>query len=331
MIYAVVTFSLIIKSYKQYCFSHYMNYQPHKLNYKFIAMLIAIASIWGCDRSVNSSDITRAECQSDPSFVFIPSGEFIRGSDRQERDFAYNISAKAIANTPDAKDLAEQKLRRTGCFDREPSRQTASTSSFCLSRNLVTNREYKEFITATNHRIPSITEAEYQQQGFLVHPYSKVKEFLWQDGTYPTGSDRHPVVLVSYKDALAYARWKGKQTGETYRLPTAKEWEKAARGEESRYFPWGNNWLDEATNAASSGMNYTSKVASFPLSKSVYSVEDMAGNVFEYTSTLRSQNSVTVMKGCSWDDLPGFCRAAYQHTRPVDSRHILFGFRLVRE
>lgn len=58
----------------------------------------------------------------------------------------------------------------------------------------------------------------------------------------------------------------------------------------------------------------------------------MAGNVFEYTSTLKQQgvDTVSVMKGCSWDDLPGFCRAAYQHTRPIKSRHILFGFRLVK-
>jgi hypothetical protein len=57
----------------------------------------------------------------------------------------------------------------------------------------------------------------------------------------------------------------------------------------------------------------------------------MAGNVFEYTATLRDTNRgrSSVMKSCSWDDLPGFCRAAYEHTRPVDSRHILLGFRLV--
>ncbi|MEO0770863.1 MAG: sulfatase-modifying factor protein, partial [Cyanobacteria bacterium J06649_4] len=38
-----------------------------------------------------------------------------------------------------------------------------------------------------------------------------------------------------------------------------------------------------------------------------------------------------LLKGCGWDDYPGFCRAAYQHDRPVASRHILFGFRLVLE
>jgi formylglycine-generating enzyme required for sulfatase activity len=55
----------------------------------------------------------------------------------------------------------------------------------------------------------------------------------------------------------------------------------------------------------------------------------MAGNVFEFTSTLGNGQSTVVMKGCSWDDSPGLCRAAYRHTRPVTSRHILFGFRLV--
>lgn len=299
-----------------------------------IILLITIAlAIFGCkaSKSANSSNLTRTECEADPAFTYIPAGEFILGSDRQERDFAYNISAQAIAKTASAITQAEQKLRKVGWFDRENPRQTANIASVCISRNLVTNGEYQEFINATNHRTPGITEAEYQQQGFLVHPYSKVKDFLWKTGTYPENKAQHPVVLVSYDDALAYADWKASQTGASYRLPTAEEWEKTARGESASYFPWGNDWLQDGTNAAGSGLNDTSAIASFPLSKSIYGVEDMAGNVFEYTSTLNQQSTRAIMKGCSWDDLPGFCRVAYQHTRPVDSRHILFGFRLVKE
>ena len=293
--------------------------------------LIALAMV-GCKASVtaDSSDLTRDECEADPAFIFIPGGEFILGSDRQERDLGYSISAQAIANRSSSISQAEQKLRQVGWFDRETKRQTVTLPGFCISRNLVTNQEYQEFIEATNHRTPGIIEAEYQQQGFLVHPYSKVKDFLWTKGTYPANTAQHPVVLVSYDDALAYAQWKATQTKATYRLPTAEEWEKAARGASGSYFPWGNDWRDEGTNAAVSGLNYTSAIASFPLSKSVYGVEDMAGNVFEYTSSLKQQGTRVIMKGCSWDDLPGFCRAAYQHTRPVDSRHILFGFRLIR-
>ena len=297
---------------------------------KFFCLIISL-TVLGCEasQSANSSALTRNQCEADASFVFIPEGDFILGSDRQERDFAYNISAQAIAKTESDVSSAEQKLRQAGWFDRENTRQTANLASFCLSRNLVTNQEYQEFVRATNHRTPGISETEYQQQGFLVHPYSKVKEFLWNDRTYPANTAQHPVVLIAYDDALAYAEWKGKQTGATYRLPTAQEWEKAARGEAGNYFPWGNKWLPEGTNAAVSGLEYTSAIANFPLSKSEYDAEDMAGNVFEYTSTLQQQR--VVMKGCSWDDLPGFCRGAYSHTRPADSRHILFGFRLVKE
>ncbi len=299
-----------------------------------IVLIITIAlAIFGCkaSKSANSSNLTPTECEVDPTFVYIEAGEFLLGSDRQERDFAYNISAQAIAKTASAIAQAEQKLRQTGWFDRENPRQKANLAGFCMSRNLVTNQEYQEFINATNHRTPGITAAEYQQQGFLVHPYSKVKDFLWTEGAYPTNTAQHPVVLISYDDALAYADWKASQTKASYRLPTAEEWEKAARGESGRYFPWGNDWLQEGTNSGGSGLNYTSAIASFPLSKSIYGIEDMAGNVFEYTSTLNQQETRAVMKGCSWDDLPGFCRAAYQHTRPINSRHILFGFRLVRE
>ena len=298
----------------------------------FISAIALAISSCNISQSANSTEsITPQECQTDSDFVYIPEGKFIKGSDRTERDYGYEISAQSIAKTEASIKLAEKKLRETGWFDRETSRQTQFLAGFCLSRNLVTNQEYLEFVRATSRPFPGISEADYQKQGFLVHPYSKVRQFLWNDNSYPPNTEQHPVVLISYQDALAYAQWKGKQTGDTYRLPTADEWEKAARGDNGDYFPWGNDWQREATNTGSSGINYTSEIATFPLSKSQYGVEDMAGNVFEYTSTLKFAGSRAVMKGCSWDDLPGFCRAAYQHTRPVNSRHILFGFRLVKE
>ncbi|MGL5795305.1 MAG: hypothetical protein ACRC06_13075, partial [Waterburya sp.] len=146
-----------------------------------LAITIAIA-VWGCQvfKSADSANsITRGQCETDRSFVFISSGEFILGSDQQERNFAYNISAQAIAKTTASIKQAEQKLRQAGWFEHENSRQTASLIGYCISRNLVTNREYQQFIQATEHRNPNISEAEYQKQGFLVHPYSKVKSFLW--------------------------------------------------------------------------------------------------------------------------------------------------------
>lgn len=290
-------------------------------------------------------DTLRDRCTADSAFAWVPSGDFISGSDAAERDVAYRLSAEGwasisdrIPETPEAIAQAEQQLRQRQWFDREPEREERSLSGFCISRNLVTNVDYLDFVNATGHRPPGISEADYQAQGFLVHPYEDVEPYLWQNGTHPTDREQHPVVLVSYDDAVAYADWRGEQDGVTYRLPTALEWEKAARSTDGRYFPWGNDWQDEATNWIGSGDDGTSAIAAYPLSRSPYGVEDMAGNVFEFTSTLlergeqaESPRMVAVMKGCSWDDLPGFCRAAYRHTRPIESRHILFGFRLLRD
>ncbi len=267
------------------------------------------------------------------SGVFVDAGEFVSGSDRTERDIAYRISAEGVADSPAEVPRAEASYRKNGWFEREPERQTINLPAFCLSKNLVTNADYQAFVTATGHPAPGISEAVYQKQGFLVHDYAEVVPYLWQDNQYPAGQDQHPVVLISSEDALAYAQWRSEQDGlMTYRLPTKFEWEKAARGTDGRYFPWGSQWRDDGTNWAKNGPYGTSAIASFPLSRSPYGIEDMAGNVFEYTSTLADKpNPEVILKGCGWDDYPGFCRAAYEHDRPVDSRHILFGFRLVIE
>ncbi|MEM9504163.1 MAG: SUMF1/EgtB/PvdO family nonheme iron enzyme [Cyanobacteria bacterium P01_E01_bin.43] len=275
--------------------------------------------------------MTRDRCAAQPGFVFMPAGAFITGSTPAERDYGYEISAQAIADSPEAIAAAEQGLRERRWFEFEADQQTTSLAAVCIQANLVTQQDYAAFVTATGHRAPSISAAEYQEQGFLVHPYEDVVPYLWQDNTLPGGLSEHPVVLASYDDAVAYAEWRGQQDGVQYRLPTAAEWEKTARGEDGRYFPWGNEWQDDATHWGQSIPFGTSVIARYPLSQSPYGAEDMAGNVFEFTSTLRERRGVTVsvMKGCSWDDLPGFCRAAYEHTRPTASRHILFGFRLV--
>jgi toxoflavin biosynthesis protein ToxD len=305
---------------------------------RFVVGLIAgllCAWVWGQGIAGHPSMI-RDRCESDPKFAWIPSGFYISGSDRAERDTAYLVSAQAAASSPSEVSQSEQQLRQVGWFDREPGRQRRSLPGFCLSRNLVTNADYQVFVQATQVPGPQISAAEYQAQGFLVHPYDKVGSFLWQGDQYPAGEGDHPVVLVSEGDAVAFAQWLGKQgqtPGARYRLPTAAEWEKAARGNDGRAYAWGNDWRPDATNWAGSGRDHTSPVGAYPLSRSPYGVEDMAGNVFEYTSTHQGMGAAAqvVMKGCSWDDLPGFCRAAYRHLRPSHSRHILFGFRLVKE
>lgn len=292
---------------------------------------MGMALLMGCGAGTDTLPMTRDRCERQPGFVFVPPGEFMAGSDDAERDYAYQISAQAIADDPSEVGEAEARLRDRRWFEFEANRQIRTLAAFCIQANLVTQQEYAAFVAATGHRQPGISEADYQQQGFLVHPYEAVVPYLWQNNAFPKGLANHPVVLVSYGDAIAYANWRGQQDNATYRLPTADEWEKTARSEDGRYFPWGNGWQPDATHWAQSEPYGTSAISRYPLSRSPYRAEDMAGNVFEFTSTHRQRqgNTVAVMKGCSWDDLPGFCRGAYEHTRPLASRHILFGFRLV--
>ncbi len=276
--------------------------------------------------------MTQADCKARSGFAFITAGDFIAGSNDNERDYAYRITAEGFADAPEQIAQAEANYRSSGWFDREPERRTVNLPAFCLSKNLVTNADYQVFVQATGHLAPGILAAAYQAQGFLVHDYAEVMPYLWQGDQYPARQGQYPVVLISYEEALAYAQWRSDREGVSYRLPSALEWEKAARGTDGRYFPWGNDWHDDATNWAKHGPMGTSAIATYPLSRSPYGIEDMAGNVFEYTSTLtHTAPPEVILKGCGWDDYPGFCRAAYQHDRPVDSRHILFGFRLLLE
>lgn len=244
--------------------------------------------------------------------VLIPAGPFIMGSDRVERDFGYGIGGEAA--------------RRYRWFDRwELPRQEVNLPVYCMQKFPVMNEAYRQFVDATGHHVPFISSEAYRRQGYLVHPYKEVERFLWHQGRYPEGTGQHPVVLVSQADASAYCRWKWKEW--TCRLPSEAEWEKASRGTDGRYFSWGNTWHPEYLNAGYR-VGYTSPAGSYPQGQSPYGLMDPAGNIFEWTGTEFDGEKV-VLKGCSWDDQGGICRAASRHGRVREARHILFGFRCV--
>lgn len=245
--------------------------------------------------------------------VLIPAGPFIMGSDAAERSWAYGASSPVA--------------RQARWYDDEP-RRILSLPAFWIDRFLVTHAEYLAFVRATGHRVPGIGKEEYVAQGFLVHDYDReVTRFLWQGGEPPPGLGEHPVVLVSVEDAEAYCRWRATREGRLLRLPTEEEWEKAARGADGRWFPWGKTWDPRRLNNAEAGPLFTTPVTAYPLGRSPYGIFDAAGNVFEWTAS-RYPDGRRVMKGAgSWDDEAGICRPASRHGRPPSSRHILFGFR----
>jgi formylglycine-generating enzyme required for sulfatase activity len=139
------------------------------------------------------------------------------------------------------------------------------------------------------------------------------------------------VVLVSHDDAGAYAAWFSEITGETWRLPTEIEWEKAARGLGAFTFPWGNEWDPEALNSHDQGPFDTEPVGSYLHGASPFDMLDAAGQVYEWTASPGNEGRY-VVKGGSWDDKGcGVCRPAARHARPEALKHILIGFRLIKE
>ena len=251
----------------------------------------------------------------DSKMISIPQGEFIMGSDELEKEFAYQLDGGIT--------------RKYRWYDIETKR-TVKLGEYCIDQTLVTSEEYLKFVRKKNWAFPYISPQEYQKQGFLVHPYTEVEPFLWSHQGYPKGLDKHPVVLVSLDDASKYCEWRGNRFKKKFNLPTEEEWEKAARGTEGRYFPWGNEWEPSKLNSGSSKANFTTKVDQYPSGKSPFGLFDAVGNVFEWTLS-KFPNGKSVLKSCSWDDYPGICRPAARHGRPPQSRHILFGFRCVME
>ncbi len=248
-------------------------------------------------------------CPGPEGMVRVPAGSFWMGSDRAERLLAEGLSS--------------QFVRKARWFEAELPRQQRTLTAFCIDRFLVTQAGYAAFVAATGHRAPGISKEEYLRQGFLAHDYDReVTPYLWHNGRPPEGRPDHPVVLVSADDAAAYCRWRHP----ALRLPTEAEWEKAARGDDGRLFPWGDGWDAERLNSATRGPGGTTPVDRYPAGASPYGLFDAVGNVFQWTSSTLPDGR-RIVKGCAWDDEPGLCRPAFRHGRPSEARHILIGFR----
>lgn len=256
-----------------------------------------------------------------PAVIEIPGGSFVAGSDEEEREYGYSLDERAYGHS---------RTREWRWYAAERPRATHELPAFGITRTLITNAHYAAFVADTGHRAPDVDMAEWSGYG-LIHPFERTRRHAWQAGKPPAGRGDHPVVLVSHDDANAYAKWLSNRTGQHWRLPSELEWEKAARGTDGRIFPWGDRFEPGRLNSHDAGPFDTKPVAQHPTGASPYGVMDMAGQVFEWTATPAGEGHFLV-KGGSWDDKGcGVCRAAARHGRPAHLKHILVGFRLVRD
>jgi len=200
-----------------------------------------------------------------------------------------------------------------GSEDESPQ-QTIYVDAFNIDINPVTCAEYKEFVDATGHRAPR----------------------NWKEGQVPSGKENHPVVWVSWDDAVAYAEWAGK------RLPTEIEWEKAARDTDGRKYPWGDVFDANKCNSSEANIQATSPVGQFPDGASPCGTLDMAGNVWEWTSDWydayrgsvyeleRFGTIYRVLRGGSWFDGADSVRTTTRNSAKPDFTFSTIGFRCAK-
>jgi sulfatase modifying factor 1 len=291
--------------------------------------------------------------------VLVPAGEFIMGTAEEEairlaRQYSAAEEPRLFEALPPTLHLLWKLFEYGAAEETWLSEETPQRSvylrDFYIDKTPVTNADYQRFIDANpGHQVPYF-------QADWARPYN------WDPSrrTYPEGQGDHPVVLVSWMDATAYALWAG------VRLPAEAEWEKAARGDDGRSWPWGNTWDAERCNCverwagrplptlraweewweewlkqsqASHVRITTMPVSSHPTGASAWGVLDMAGNVWEWTADWYRAYPGTrygseeygekyrVLRGGSWYGEALLLRAACRHREDPAKAYSDIGFR----
>jgi formylglycine-generating enzyme required for sulfatase activity len=154
--------------------------------------------------------------------------------------------------------------------------RTIHVNVFAIARRPLTNAEFAEFVGATSH-----------------------KASAWREGPA-----NHPAEGLAWADAVAYCRWLSVATARIYRLPDEREWEKAARGDKGRRWPWGNNDDVTRANVRESANRRTTPVGATAAGASPEGLVDLIGNVREWTNTWADGR---VLKGGSYLDALAEC------------------------
>lgn len=266
--------------------------------------LVGILLIAACSPQIQ----TRTNSIDGKVMVQVPAGEFKMG-----------ISDAQI------KTLVDTQRASASAFEIEKPEHNVNVAEFWIDRDLVTNADYKKFLDANpTYPIPDIDLQE-------------LKGWSWsaQTRSFPPGRETMPVVLVTWNDANAYCKWAGG------RLPTEAEWEKAARGTDGRFYPWGNDWDKTKTAFGEKGSMDTSPVGAFPGGASPYGANDMVGNVWQWTSSIlknypyqatdgredQTQAGERVTRGGMYAFGPAVSRANTRNKFTAGDKAISIGFR----
>lgn len=299
------------------------------------------------------------------SFVKVPTGEFLMGSDESA-----DSQARAFPALP------SRRFERLD--DEKPLHRVRISRAFWMSRHELTVGQFRRFVEASGYVPESIAD------GTGGYGYNRAYDpassrrgdafegrdprYSWRNPGFVQGDD-HPVVNVTWFDANACAQWLSRTEGKIYRLPTEAEWEYAARAgtrtryhsgddpqsllqvanvfdaDSARHWPHWQAMALQGADGNGDGYAFTAPVGSF--APNAWGLFDMHGNAWEWVSDWHADDyyahsplndpqgpaagEVRVRRGGSWHTWAFYARSAYRNWNAPDTRYTLVGFRLVRE
>ncbi len=218
-------------------------------------------------------------------------------------------------------------------------RHQLDVADFAIARKPVSMGEYLAFINELAAGDPLLARFRAPRESEETGPHFH----LQPDGTFvlpdytregaPFTVDL-PVFGVSWDDAKAYCEWRGRREGVLYRLPTEAEWEKAARGVDGRFFPWGDQGDAgfSKTSESRQGRPVPEPVGALPTDRSPYGVQDLSGGVGEWCDGWFDDEQVQrPVRGGSWAQPAHYARVCTRTGRLAQEVFPYVGFRLVRE
>lgn len=163
--------------------------------------------------------------------------------------------------------------------------------AFCIAKYPVTNSQYQTFVDDGGYT------SKWQQCWTKAGWDWRTRQSVTSPNRYGGDFDlpNHPVVGVSWYEAVAFCNWLSVRLGRPVRLPGEAEWEKAARCVDGRLYPWGyDSVTSEHANFESTGIGCTSAVGVFPKGETSYGLLDALGNVSEWTNSKYAQYPYTL-------------------------------------